>query len=291
MPIKNDHRRFRHCWSSDAAPRISRFGSLTANRQNNRIISPLAASASARPPPCYRNQCSVNYYFSTIKSSLDQESEGIVSSPLSVPREQTITSVNNIDKSSSLNKATHSSSLLEHYESLIASGEVTRDPHQIRALRELDRLRVDCLKYVASPSFHHGYNGDGNANGDGNESGGWSLASLFSSWSNNSTTSSAAAAASSSSSSIVVQTTKEGILSSDCKFPPLPTALDSLKTYVTAQIVDYLGEEEATLIDFIMKELTKDGGCSTSSMLDEMKMVLDEDAEDFVVNLYRKMVP
>ena len=204
MPIKNDHRRFRHSLSSsDAAPRISRFGSLTANRQNNRIISPLAASASARPPPCYRNQCSVNYYFSTMKSSLDQESEGIVSSPLSVPREQTITSVNNIDKSSSLNKATHSSSLLEHYESLIASGEVTRDPHQIRALRELDRLRVDCLKYVASPSFHDSDNGDdGNANGDGNESVGWSLArSLFSSWSNNSTTSSAAASSSSSSSS------------------------------------------------------------------------------------------
>ncbi len=97
-------------------------------------------------------------------------------------------------------------------------------------------------------------------------------------------------AAAASSSSILVQTTKEGILSSDCKFPPLPTALDSLKTYVTAQIVDYLGEEETTLIDFIMKELTKDGGCSTSSMLDEMKMVLDEDAEDFVVNLYREMV-
>lgn len=99
-----------------------------------------------------------------------------------------------------------------------------------------------------------------------------------------------ATAAAASSSTSVVHTTKEGILSSDCKFPPLPTALDSLKTYITAQIVDYLGEEETTLIDFIMKELAKDGGCSTSSMLDEMKMVLDEDAEDFVVNLYRKMV-
>eukprot|EP00984_Skeletonema_dohrnii_P030638 scaffold22288_cov153-Skeletonema_dohrnii-CCMP3373.AAC.1 len=97
------------------------------------------------------------------------------------------------------------------------------------------------------------------------------------------------AAAAAASSSFVAQTTKEGILSSDSKFPPLPTATDSLKTYVTAQIVDYLGEEEKTLIDFIMKELAKEGGCSTSSMLDEMKMVLDEDAEDFVMNLYRKM--
>ncbi|KAL7500082.1 hypothetical protein ACHAWT_009044 [Skeletonema menzelii] len=98
-----------------------------------------------------------------------------------------------------------------------------------------------------------------------------------------------ASAAAAASSSFVAQTTKEGILSSDSKFPPLPTAIDTLKTYVTAQIVDYLGEEEKTLIDFIMKELAKGGGCSTNSMLDEMKMVLEEDAEDFVVNLYRKM--
>jgi hypothetical protein len=62
-----------------------------------------------------------------------------------------------------------------------------------------------------------------------------------------------------------------------------------LKAYITAQIVDYLGEEENTLIEFIMKELAKEGGCNTSSMLDEMKMVLDEDAEDFVVKLYHKM--
>lgn len=90
-------------------------------------------------------------------------------------------------------------------------------------------------------------------------------------------------------SSFVVQTTKEGILSAESKFPPLSSSADSLKLYVTAQIVDYLGEEEKTLIDFIMKELAKEGGCNISKMLDEMKMVLDEDAEDFVVNLYRKM--
>lgn len=89
--------------------------------------------------------------------------------------------------------------------------------------------------------------------------------------------------------SFVAQTTKEGILSAETKFPPLSTAVDSLKAYITAQIVDYLGEEENTLIEFIMKELAKEGGCNTSSMLDEMKMVLDEDAEDFVVKLYHKM--
>jgi len=92
----------------------------------------------------------------------------------------------------------------------------------------------------------------------------------------------------------VPQTTKEGILSPDSKFPTLSsspsTSPESLKAFVTAQIVDYLGEEETTLIEFIMKELGKEGGYKVASMLDEMKVVLDEDAEEFVLGLYRKMV-
>lgn len=87
----------------------------------------------------------------------------------------------------------------------------------------------------------------------------------------------------------VVQTTNEGILGEGSKFPSAKEP-DALKTYVTTRIVDYLGEEESTLIEFIMKELGKDGGCTTASMLEEMKVVLDEDAEDFVLGLYRKMV-
>jgi len=63
-----------------------------------------------------------------------------------------------------------------------------------------------------------------------------------------------------------------------------------LKRYVTSQIVDYLGEEESTLIEFVMKELSKGGGCTTLSLLEEMKMVLDEESEDFVLGLYRKML-
>ncbi|KAL3823740.1 hypothetical protein ACHAXA_004833 [Cyclostephanos tholiformis] len=89
----------------------------------------------------------------------------------------------------------------------------------------------------------------------------------------------------------VAETTNEGILSADSKFPPLsPSASEPLKEYVTSQIVDYLGEEESTLIEFIMKELSKEGGCKTLSLLEEMKMVLDEVSEDFVLGLYRKML-
>jgi hypothetical protein len=86
-------------------------------------------------------------------------------------------------------------------------------------------------------------------------------------------------------------TSKESILSTGIKFPPLPpSAADGLKAYVTSRIVDYLGEEESTLIEFIMKELNKDGGCTTLSLLEEMNIVLDEDSEDFVLGLYRKML-
>ena len=86
-------------------------------------------------------------------------------------------------------------------------------------------------------------------------------------------------------------TSKESILSTGIKFPPLPpSAADGLKAYITSRIVDYLGEEESTLIEFIMKELNKDGGCTTLSLLEEMNIVLDEDSEDFVLGLYRKML-
>ena len=91
----------------------------------------------------------------------------------------------------------------------------------------------------------------------------------------------------------VVQTTKEGILAATSNFPPLSSSHtkitpDALKTYVTSQIVEYLGGEELDLIEFVMKELNK--GCTTAALLEEMKMVLDEDAEEFVLGLYRKMV-
>eukprot|EP00584_Thalassiosira_punctigera_P013019 CAMPEP_0172556732 /NCGR_PEP_ID=MMETSP1067-20121228/68510_1 /TAXON_ID=265564 ORGANISM="Thalassiosira punctigera, Strain Tpunct2005C2" /NCGR_SAMPLE_ID=MMETSP1067 /ASSEMBLY_ACC=CAM_ASM_000444 /LENGTH=440 /DNA_ID=CAMNT_0013345617 /DNA_START=568 /DNA_END=1890 /DNA_ORIENTATION=- len=39
------------------------------------------------------------------------------------------------------------SGLLEHYESLTQTGEVMRDPHQIIALEELERLRKECVPY------------------------------------------------------------------------------------------------------------------------------------------------
>lgn len=88
-----------------------------------------------------------------------------------------------------------------------------------------------------------------------------------------------------------VYTTKEDILAAWTMFPPLSssanTAADKVKTFVTEKIVEYVGEEEAELIDFIMKKLTE--GVKTTALLEEMKLPLDEDAEEFVLGLYKKM--
>ncbi|KAL7510425.1 hypothetical protein ACHAXN_010619 [Cyclotella atomus] len=86
-------------------------------------------------------------------------------------------------------------------------------------------------------------------------------------------------------------TTKEDILAPNTMFPPLSlsatTSPEQIQPFVTSKIVDYLGEEESTLIGFIMKELGK--GVKTTALLEEMKMVLDEDAEEFVLSLYKRL--
>lgn len=80
-----------------------------------------------------------------------------------------------------------SESLMERYESLVRSGEVTRDPHQIRALEELDRLREECLPYMRGlDDDTEEINGSGSA-GRSDDGDSWSVSSLFSmtpSWAN-----------------------------------------------------------------------------------------------------------
>uniref|UniRef100_A0A7S4MAX6 PWI domain-containing protein n=1 Tax=Odontella aurita TaxID=265563 RepID=A0A7S4MAX6_9STRA len=76
--------------------------------------------------------------------------------------------------------------------------------------------------------------------------------------------------------------------SSTIAFPAVPGTKEAdLKLYVTSQIVEYLGEEEETLIKFVMTEVL--GRKETRGILEEMRGVLDEDAEAFVLGLYRKV--
>ena len=86
-------------------------------------------------------------------------------------------------------------------------------------------------------------------------------------------------------------TTREDILKAGVTFPPVPAdSVPKMKQYVTDQIVELLGEAEDSMINFVLGALTvpkSPAGCLVSSMLEEMQPVLDEDAEDFVVDLYR----
>lgn len=74
------------------------------------------------------------------------------------------------------------------------------------------------------------------------------------------------------------------------RFPPLPTdRVPDLRSYVTSKIVEHLGEEETTLIDFVLNQIARDGGCTRRGLLEEMKPVLDEDAEAFVDGVWEKV--
>ena len=84
---------------------------------------------------------------------------------------------------------------------------------------------------------------------------------------------------------------KEDILKPTVTFPPVPADLvPKVKQYVTEQIVELLGEAEDSMINFVLGALTvpkSPVGCLVVTMLEEMQPVLDEDADDFVVGLYR----
>lgn len=87
------------------------------------------------------------------------------------------------------------------------------------------------------------------------------------------------------------QYTKEQILS-NAKFPFIQEKdVSSIRMFVKEQLVEYLGEEEATLVDFVMnyiKDNNKERG--TTALLEELEMVLEEDAKIFVVDLFGKII-
>ena len=64
--------------------------------------------------------------------------------------------------------------------------------------------------------------------------------------------------------------------------------ISNIRPWVTEKIVEYLGEEEVTLIDFVIHQISKH--CTPKDMLEELTMVLDEDAEVFVVSLWEKLL-
>eukprot|EP00026_Physarum_polycephalum_P003786 Phypoly_transcript_03800.p1 GENE.Phypoly_transcript_03800~~Phypoly_transcript_03800.p1 ORF type:complete len:653 (+),score=171.43 Phypoly_transcript_03800:39-1961(+) len=61
-----------------------------------------------------------------------------------------------------------------------------------------------------------------------------------------------------------------------------------MKPWVTKKIMEYLGEEEKTLIDFIMSKIS--AHISPAEILQQLTLVLDEEADIFVVKMWRMLV-
>jgi len=61
-----------------------------------------------------------------------------------------------------------------------------------------------------------------------------------------------------------------------------------MKAWITKKVVEYLGEEEQTLINFITTKLN--GRCKPKELLSELEAVLDDDAEQFVIKLWRMLI-
>jgi len=61
-----------------------------------------------------------------------------------------------------------------------------------------------------------------------------------------------------------------------------------MRVWVSKKIIEYLGEEEKTLIDFILTMIAAHK--TPSEMLDQIKLVLDEEAEAFMVKLWRALI-
>ena len=61
-----------------------------------------------------------------------------------------------------------------------------------------------------------------------------------------------------------------------------------MRPWVTKKMTEYLGEEEDTLTDFILSKLK--ARAPPQDLLTELKVVLDEDADVFVMKLWRMFI-
>lgn len=62
---------------------------------------------------------------------------------------------------------------------------------------------------------------------------------------------------------------------------------DKMAPWVTTKVTEYLGEAEATMVAFILAKLEQ--RASPRALVDELQLVLEDDAEVFVKLLWRKL--
>jgi len=61
-----------------------------------------------------------------------------------------------------------------------------------------------------------------------------------------------------------------------------------IRPWVSKKITEYIGEPEPTLSDFICKKVL--AGSTPKAVLEDVQMVLDDEAEVFVVKLWRLLI-
>lgn len=61
-----------------------------------------------------------------------------------------------------------------------------------------------------------------------------------------------------------------------------------IRPWICKKIKDYIGEEEETLLDFICNKILSKS--SAQSLLEDVAMVLDDEAQVFVVKLWRLLI-
>ncbi|RVE40358.1 hypothetical protein evm_014992 [Chilo suppressalis] len=61
-----------------------------------------------------------------------------------------------------------------------------------------------------------------------------------------------------------------------------------IRPWINKKIIEYIGEPEPTLVDFICSKVV--AGSQPQGILDDVQMVLDEEAEVFVVKMWRLLI-
>ncbi len=89
-----------------------------------------------------------------------------------------------------------------------------------------------------------------------------------------------------------IPTTKQGVFKEPVDWGALDRAgdrmLSTLGSWVGKKVAELLGEEEPSLTEFVVGKLKEHTGAE--DMLQELKEVLDEEAEGFVLRLYRTVL-
>ena len=71
--------------------------------------------------------------------------------------------------------------------------------------------------------------------------------------------------------------------------PSTPAVQEPLRAFLASQIKQYMGEEEATLMDFLYKQVTRSPATTVAKLLEELQPVLEEDAPVFAQELWNKV--